>query len=224
MSLKIMGLKILVVLVVASTLVGCSSPTPAPTAAPTTAPTQPSQPTVNVQATVIVVQTQAVQTYVANQTQNAPTATRVLPTNTLAPTAAPAVTATAQGTAVKPTATLAPKPAGPTLTPAVHCVVKSAYPTASVTISPGASFPVRWTILNTGGETWTTAYSLAYSSGARFGNQKTQNLPFSTIPNADITVAMDLTAPSTAGTYNAVWTILNGFQPVCVMGLSVIVK
>jgi hypothetical protein len=165
-----------------------------------------------------------VQTYVANQTLNAPTATRVLPTNTLAPTTAPTVTATALGTPVKATATLAPKPAGPTLTPSVHCLVKSAYPTASVTISPGASFTARWTILNTGGETWGTAYTLAYSSGARFGNQKTSNLPFSTIPNADITVTMDLTAPSTAGTYNAVWTILNGFQPVCVMGLSVIVK
>lgn len=222
MNLTKMGLKLLIVILMAGLLAGCSSPTP--TAIPTTAPTLPVQPTVNVQPTLFAAQTQAVQLYIANLTQNAPTATRVLPTNTPLPTATPAISATPQGTAVKATATLAPKPAGSTVTPAVSCVVKSVYPTTANTISPGTNFTVRWTILNTGSNTWTTQYTLNYQSGARFANQKTQNLPFSVGKNADITVALDLTAASTAGTYNAVWTILNGFQPVCVMGVSVVVK
>ena len=224
MNLTKMGLKLLLVIVMTSLLASCGSPTP--TAISTTAPTQPPQPTVNVQPTLSSAQTQAVQTFVANLTQNAPTATRVLPTNTVAPTAAPAISATAtvKGTAVKATATLTPKPAGPTAIPAVHCYVKSVYPTTADTIAPGANFTIRWTILNTGSDTWTTAYTLNYSSGARFPGQKTSNLPFSVGKNADITVTMGVTAPSSAGTYNTVWTILNGFQPVCVMGLSVIVK
>jgi hypothetical protein len=222
MNLNHLGWRLLVVILLVSLLAGCNSPTP--TAIPTMAPTQPPQPTVNVQPTILAAQTQAVQTYTANLTQNAPTATRALPTNTPAPTAAPTSSATPQGTAVKATATQVPKPAGPTVTPSVHCVVKSVYPTTIDTIAPGANFTMRWTVLNTGSETWTTQYTLSYLSGARFAGQKTQNLPFSVGKNADITVTLGVTAPAAAGTYNTVWTILNGFQPVCVMGLSVIVK
>ena len=221
---KAMGLRVLLVILIAAVLAGCSSPTATPTAAPTPAATQLSQPTVNLQPTLVAVQTQAVQTYIANQTKNAPTATRVVPTQTLAPTATPAVTATAQGTAVKATASPTLKPVGPSATPAIRCTVKSSYPTAANTIAPGASFNARWVIVNTGPVTWTTQFALAYLSGARFENQKTQNLPFNVDPGADITIAMDLKASSTPGTYNAVWSVLNGFQPVCLMGLTVVVK
>jgi hypothetical protein len=227
MSLKFMGFKFLVILMVAAVLVGCSStPTTTPTIVPPTALPQPTQ---NVQPTIFAAQTQAVQTYVANQILNAPTATRVPPTATLAATAVGTaiLPTSALATPVKATATTPPtatqKPAA-NPTPVIACSVRSVSPSTADIVAPGSQFTVRWVVINTGGTTWTTQYALAYWSGMRFEMQKSQNLPFDVARNDDITLTATLKAPGNPGTYNTTWAIWNGYTPTCLMSLSVVVK
>jgi hypothetical protein len=215
---KSMSQRILIVLALVVLLAGCSSPTPAAT------PTVPPQPTVNVQATLGVAQTQAVQTFVANLTQNAPTATKIQPTNTLAPTATPLPTNTPLPVSkVTSTATPRPQPVGATATAATHCSVVQSAP--SEPVDPGSTVTVRWVVKNTGSETWThDAYRSMYYGGVRFANQSNKDLAFDVARGDDITIAMDVIAPSNAGTYNATWTIIRGFQPACFMPLKIVVK
>lgn len=220
MHSKALALRILSAVVTIVLLASCSSPTPIPTIAPTSVP----QPTANLLPTFNAVQTQAVQTFVANLTQNAPTTTRIPPTNTPAPTQA------ATNTPVKPvstaTATQQPQPAGPIATIPVFCSIASLKPDGSTTFSPGDSFNATWVVVNAGSQKWTAAdFSLTYWSGIRFTGQQKMSLPFDVDPGSDITLATgSMTAPSSAGTYRAVWAIIKGFQPYCLMPLTVVVK
>lgn len=210
--------RILVVLALVILLTGCGSPTPAATA------TVPPQPTVNVQATLSVAQTQAVQTFVANLTQNAPTATRIQPTNTLAPSATPLPTNTPLPVVkVTSTATTRPQPVGPTATVASYCSVTQTAPTEPV--DPGSSITVRWVAKNTGSQTWTkAAYRIVYYGGVRFDKQVNQDMPFDVAKNDNITIGLNIVVPNKAGTYYATWAIITGFQPSCLMPLTVVVK
>jgi hypothetical protein len=216
---KSMTQRILAVLALVVLLTGCGSPTPAAT------PTVPPQPTVNVQATLGVAQTQAVQTFVANLTQNAPTATKIQPTNTLAPTATLLPTNTPLPAANVPaTATQRPQPVGPTATVPVRCNVIVSSPSTDP-VEPGSSVTVRWVVTNTGINTWThDTYRYMYYSGVRFAKASNQNLAFDVPRNDDITIVMEIVAPSGAGTYNSTWAIMNGFQIHCLMPLKVVVK
>src|SRR5450759_5638963 len=97
MSFKSIGRKFVAGMAIILILTGCTTVTAtvAPGVLPTAAPTTDTLPTLN------LVRTQAVQTALANLTQNPPTATPVLPTATLVllttlalPTGTPAPSAT----------------------------------------------------------------------------------------------------------------------------------
>ncbi len=218
MNYRPLTLRILAALVLIAILTGCQSPTPAPTSAP--------QPTANLQATINAVQTQSVQTFTANLTQNAPTATRVLPTNTPAATATQAPTSTPPKPAGTATATQKPQPVGPTATTAIFCSVRSSSPNANSPVSPSATFTITWVVVNTGSQTWDQSqFAVQYWSGTRFTSQQKVSLPFEVVSGSDITiVTSEMTAPGNPGTYNAVWGVVKGFTPYCLMGVSVVVK
>ena len=81
-------------------------------------------------------------------------------------------------------------------------------------------------VVNTGATTWVgSKFALTYWSGYRFINQSKSELEFDVTQNDDVTLeSVRLTAPSSAGTYRAVWAVVNGFTPYCLMGLTVVVK
>jgi hypothetical protein len=218
---KSMALRIISAVVMMVILAGCSSPTPTPAA------TSVPQPTANLQPTLIAAQTQAVQTFVANLTQNAPTATKIVPTNTPMPTAtqAPSATPAKPANTVAPTAK--PQASGPTATAPIFCSISSVLVNGgSDAVSASDSLKFTWVVVNTGPTTWTASdFYLAYWSGVRFPNQVKVSLPFDVGTGSNMTIPTNpMTAPSSSGTYRAVWAIIKGFQPYCLLPVTVVVK
>jgi hypothetical protein len=214
MALRIVSAILLIVL-----LAGCSSTTPTP------APTTPPQPTVDLKPTLNSVQTQAVQTFVVDMTKNAPTATKVVPTNTPQPTATQAPTATPVKS--NPTATEKPQASGPTATLPIFCTISNVLVNGgSDAISAGSTLKLIFVLVNTGSTDWTKSdFSLTYWSGTRFTNQLKIPVPETTGKGSNITIPTnEMTAPSNAGTYHAVWAIVKGFTPYCLMPVTVTVK
>ena len=121
----------------------------------------------------------------------APSATAVLPeatvtpipTNTLYPTQAPTATAT-------------PIPCnratfGKDVT----------YPD-NTAVAPGEVFTKTWEIKNTGSCTWTSGYVLLFDSGDQMSAPATASITSGSVaPGATVSISVQLTAPTTPGTY-----------------------
>jgi hypothetical protein len=75
--------------------------------------------------------------------------------------------------------------------------------------SLNAVFTKVWRLKNVGTCTWTTAYKLAFVSGAQMGGPAELSLPVSVAPNATIDLSLTLTAPSLAGSYRGYWQLKN---------------
>jgi hypothetical protein len=221
MRFKPMLYKILAAVVVTTIILmsGCNSQsTPSnPTSAPTVI-----VPTENVAPTLDMVRTQAVQTLVANLTQNAPTATPVTPTPMVTPTS------TSLPPTAIPTATLIPVYKVPTITPNPYgygCEVVSAFATAgsSSTIKAGASFTWTWVIKNTGTSMWGLHNAdIQYVSGKRLQTgANSYNLTKDVYGNGTYTLKIAMTAPPNASTFTAAWALVQDGVTVCTMNLSV---
>lgn len=217
MSLPKRILKTLVAVLWITALAGCASATPSPTPAPTVA----------IPATMNAVRTEAARTVIANLTQSAPTATPVTP---VTPTNTPLPSATATNTPLPlPTATRTATYIPWTLTPtqaAFSCIVTDYLPKASTSYDVNANFDGQWTIKNTGKEKWIHSdIDIRYSSGTKL--QKTVDgidLTSDVASGDSITVAIDMKAPATAGTYATVWVVARGDEVICSLPLTVVVK
>jgi len=71
--------------------------------------------------------------------------------------------------------------------------------------SPGEAFTKTWTVKNTGTCTWNKDYKIVFRSGNQMGGPDKQALGETVKPGESITISVDLTAPSTAGTYTGKW-------------------
>ncbi len=226
MRLQQMVQKILVVLVMAAILVGCSTPTTAPIA--TAMPTTGQQATVDQQPTLNALGTQVAQTMVVDLTKNAPTETPVTPTATDEPTATPAPTNTPMPPTALPTATYIPWTATPlyTNTPVNNaCSITSVEPLSTTILLKKADFDGKWVVKNIGAQTWeTSAVDIVYKSGTKL--QKLYDIEDlkTTVPyNSSLTVIVDMTAPADAGTYSTVWAIVRGSTTICTLNLTITV-
>lgn len=76
---------------------------------------------------------------------------------------------------------------------------------------PGVKFTKIWRLQNAGTCTWTTGYSLVYSTGDLMGAVKQVNLSQSVPPGATVDIAVDFTSPDKVGQYQGYW-ILNDPQ------------
>jgi len=74
---------------------------------------------------------------------------------------------------------------------------------------PGTTFNKTWRLKNVGTCTWTTSYSLVFDSGEKMGGPDGVNLPKSVSPGQTVDVTVNLTAPSSAGTYRGYWKFAN---------------
>jgi len=75
---------------------------------------------------------------------------------------------------------------------------------------PGETFTKTWQVRNEGLCTWTSGYELVFDTGDIMDGPSSKPLTSFSVPTGDILdVAVELTAPSTPGTYRGVWQIRN---------------
>jgi len=162
---------------------------------------QPAEPTPTA-VDVNAIQTQAVQTVVAAVTQTA----LAMPTETLIPTET-----------IVPVDTLTPTPEA-TATATVNLCNNSVFISdVSVTdgtqIAAGQKFVKTWKVKNIGSCTWVRTYTIRYGYGDRM-NGKDTYLTVEVPSEQEGEISVELTAPSTPGTYRGYWVLFdnNGYS------------
>ncbi|HNT55175.1 MAG TPA: NBR1-Ig-like domain-containing protein [Anaerolineaceae bacterium] len=197
-------------------------------------PAGPLPPTVSaedLQATVNAAATISLQTIAANLTNTAlalptdtpePSATPTLrPSSTIIPSnTPPAVTATPLITRA-PTRTHTPvqsptNTAQPT-SEGYNCTLIAISPAIDTVIGAGNDFDVRWTIKNSGSQTWDSGdVDYRWFSGDKLhtGND-VYDLAVDVLPNGTIDIIIDVKAPTTVGTYGATWRLMRSDRVIC---------
>ena len=109
-----------------------------------------------------------------------------------------------------PTITIAPtatKKADPTQTP--RPCNKAEFISETVPddteFTTGETFTKTWRLKNIGTCTWNTNYKLVFYSGDRMGGPEEQNLTQTVAPGEQVDINVDLEAPASEGTYEAIW-------------------
>lgn len=126
-----------------------------------------------------------------------PTTAVVQPTNTL-----PALP-----TATQAAATTIPTIPTNTPQPCNQVQFVSESPVDDTNYAPGATFTKRWTFKNIGTCTWNTSYKLVFVSGDAMGGTASKTLTEAVEPGETVDLTVNLTAPSTSGTYKGVWNL-----------------
>jgi hypothetical protein len=123
-------------------------------------------------------------------------APRVVRPYTPPPTPTPTVT---------PTATVTPAPSA---CDKAEFVADVTVPDGT-TFAPGTAFTKTWRLKNVGTCTWTTSYSLAFTSGEQMGAAASYPLPVSVAPGQTVDLSAYMTAPATAGPHEGSWMLRN---------------
>ena len=71
----------------------------------------------------------------------------------------------------------------------------------------GETFTKSWTLRNAGDCDWTTDYKFVYESGDQMGGKSSMNVPSVIEPGETVTFNIDMTAPTTDGSYTGVWRL-----------------
>ncbi len=74
--------------------------------------------------------------------------------------------------------------------------------------APGYGFSKTWRLKNVGTCTWTN-YSLIFDSGEKMGGPDSALIPTSVAPGQTVDITIQLTSPTTAGTYRGYWKLRN---------------
>lgn len=165
----------------------------------------------------------------SENTQQAVTATPTLPVTSPTPTRTVTTSPTAALTLTPistPTPTLVPTlQSTPTLTPTqVYVPCNQAGFVADVTVpdgasfNPGATFTKTWRLQNLGTCTWTTNYDLVFSSGSLMNGPTLVSLPNNVYPGGTIDLSVNLTAPSSIGTYQGYWMLRDPYGDIFGLG------
>jgi hypothetical protein len=153
----------------------------------------PAQPTIDYQA---LINTSVAQTEAVKQ-----------PGTELAQTAAPTIalsTATLQFTNT-PIPTFTPMATATFVPTPIPCYsmtfIKDITVKDGTTFVEGVAFTKTWRLQNTGTCTWTTSFNLHFFSGEQMGAAANTALPKKVVPGGLVDVSVDMTSPSTAGTF-----------------------
>jgi hypothetical protein len=74
--------------------------------------------------------------------------------------------------------------------------------------APGIGFSKTWRLKNVGTCTWTN-YSIMFDTGERMGGPESALIPASVAPGQTVDITLQLTSPTTAGTYRGYWKLKN---------------
>jgi len=77
------------------------------------------------------------------------------------------------------------------------------------TFAPGATFTKTWRLKNIGGCAWSTSYQLVFFSGEKMSAASSANFPQNVAIGQTIDISINMTAPSTAGSYRGYWMFKN---------------
>jgi len=78
-------------------------------------------------------------------------------------------------------------------------------------LQPNETFTKTWRLKNDGSCTWTSSYALIFDSGDSMSGPASKQLTSGTVaPGATMDVSVNLTAPSSPGTYKGYWKLRNG--------------
>jgi hypothetical protein len=139
--------------------------------------------------------------YTPPQIIPSPTDAGIIPQPTVAPTASPVPTQTA---------TLQPAPQAATRCDWIGFVSDVSYPDGS-SFAPSTPFTKTWRLRNFGTCTWTTGYSLVFTSGTQMGGLSPKYLLGNVAPGQTVDISVDLTAPATLGHYRGYWMLQNPY-------------
>uniref|UniRef100_A0A7C4KFA6 Nbr1 FW domain-containing protein n=1 Tax=Anaerolinea thermolimosa TaxID=229919 RepID=A0A7C4KFA6_9CHLR len=193
--------------------------------------------TQDVALTLDAARTQAAQTVAAEIASRA-TATPLPPTATLAPTATELPSPTALPTFTPsntppppPTATNTFIPFTPTNTATstptdYSCSVTFVSPATGTTFSPRTDFDAKWTLKNTGTQTWLVSeIDYKYLSGDKMHKYNDlYDLPKEVKSGESVDIIVDMLSPEKAGSYKAVWGLVRGSRTICEFSVNITVK
>lgn len=77
------------------------------------------------------------------------------------------------------------------------------------TFTGGTAFTKTWRLKNNGTCTWTTGYSLVFSSGEKMGGPDSVPLASNVAPGQTVDLSVNLTAPAAGGSYRGFWMLRN---------------
>ncbi len=153
-------------------------------------------------ADVGVIYTAAVQTFQAQQaTQLALTP----PTDTPAPSPLPTLPPLSPVPTIGLLATL---PIVPSACDGAAYVADVTIPDGTV-VAPGQSFEKKWRLQNTGSCTWSTSYEIVFVSGSQMGGTTPGFVKVPVPPGNQTEMSVQLTAPTTSGSYTGTWRMQN---------------
>lgn len=155
---------------------------------------------------------------VAAQNPTATSTATFTPTSVTIPTITPVI----------PTVTPLPPPSGgnssggTTRQAAYSCDIIHQRPFDNTEFSPGAEFDIKWTILNTGTETWYQGFDVKYLSGPNMTTTGLRRIELPAMkPRAQYDIVLDAKAPMERGFHVMTW-VVDG--PTCYPYVAIIVK
>ena len=202
----------LMVLALSLILAACSTPgTPVPTGDPV----EQAMQTLQAQATqeyyqTVVAQLTATAPVVVNTPTPNPTAINQIPTDvpTVTVTQIPATPTQPAPTAIPATPTRIPPTATPIPCYQVTFVQDITIPDGTKIVA-GNSFTKTWRIRNSGSCTWDTRFDIAFVDGTQMSSTKVWDLAKEVKPGETVDISIDLTAPTTVGSYQAYFQMVN---------------
>ena len=115
-------------------------------------------------------------------------------------------------TGTPPTATPTTTP-GPATVPPSSCdkvqFIADVNIPDGTTLAPGATFTKTWRLKNIGSCAWSTSYQLVFFSGEKMGAASSATFPQNVALGQTIDISINMTAPSTAGSYRGYWMFKN---------------
>ena len=87
-------------------------------------------------------------------------------------------------------------------------------------VALGGTFTKTWRIKNVGTCTWSTAYSIVFVSGEKFGAPNAVSMSGSVAPGQTIDISINLTAPNNNGRYRGDWKLRNASGALFGVGSS----
>ena len=120
---------------------------------------------------------------------------------------------TVTGTPPTATSTAEPPPDTPTPVPPSSCdkvqfVADVNYPDGTV-LQPGAKFTKTWRLKNVGSCEWNTSYQLVFFSGEKLDASSSAKFPKSVKVGETVDISINMTAPTSAGSYRGYWMFKN---------------